>query len=99
MLSYDQKERMETLLLLINKSSEEQEELIGLLQKYNQRRHSGMDSIVHDDNDPDPESIAARQHMIWCEHYDRDRKRNERNAAFAERYYKKRGEEMNKHRI
>jgi hypothetical protein len=87
-------QRLEGLLLLIEPTHVEEQEMSQL--KQHKTNHSNHSSVAFDDDDPDPECRAARLQMRASELYDESHRRLERSCAMAERYYAKRGKEMNR---
>jgi len=92
----DMMNRLEMLNLLIEPDADDKAE-IALLQKKCKQHSSSV--AFDDENDPDPESRAARLHMVWTEQYKSERRRDERVAGIAQRAYAKQFQEMNKCRL
>ena len=91
--------RLETLLLLIEPTIEDQQELKRLQKHFDQRRWAATDADPYELDHPDPDYRAARLDAISSELFYEARRRDERICAAAERATRERGKEMNKHRL
>jgi len=88
-------QQLEWLKLLIEPDASDRQEIARLERKCSKKQSSSV--AMDDDNDHDPEYVGERLAMIASDLFRQEKKRNERAAANAERYYAARGKEMNKH--
>jgi hypothetical protein len=85
-------QRLEGLMLLIEPSIEDQQEINELKQL---KQHRNEHSSVAFDDDPDPDARAARLQMMAIELYDEGKRRNELVCSRANHYYAQQSKKMN----